>query len=348
MKLVSHNPEAGLFSQINFLITWFERSGSSEHFVDWREGLVYCQPSRGNLFEHLFEQSATASELEKPTSHWPHPRYTSYRAVDLYNGDPLWRSRLHRWWLGLKVRAEIMREVEEFFDEWNPCIALHVRNEHIASECPDGRAPTLSDFEKALEGLEGRGFVGADNDEALESMRRILGPRVCYRRITRSPDMRTELHLSQTQTIADARNCLVDALIMARCRHLVHSVSNIATAVLYMNPGMAHTFVTRGLAATQGAGSNPRSLMQTSAAELIFVEHDDWRDWILIYEDGTFRRHDFPAETGSVVRLSSDTLHLDWVKWGGETFRLVESVHRSDSFDHKHNRLNTLVYRLAR
>ena len=62
--------------------------------------------------------------------------------------------------------------------------------------------------------------------------------------------MQTELHHFRAQTIRDAQNCLIDALAMARCTRLIHSVSNIATAVLYMNPDMPHTFVEHNRAST--------------------------------------------------------------------------------------------------
>jgi hypothetical protein len=249
MILTTHNPGAGLFSHINFLVTVLEARGDTDFHVDWTEGMVYCEPGAGNLFEQLFEQLSPAKEGAEVISHWPHMRYTGTSAPALYAGKSEWRWKLNECWKQLKVLPGIGAEVERFSEGWEAdMIALHVRNYRIGIECPGGDSPRLVDYAEVLERVTGRVFLATDNEEAVAFFRRRFGDRIVVRDIPRASTMEVEYHQTAPQSVHDARNVLIDALLMARCGHLVHSVSNIATAVLYMNPQMRHTFVCGGRA----------------------------------------------------------------------------------------------------
>lgn len=250
MTLFSHFPTAGLFSHINFVITHMDYAQSSDFIVDWTEGMLYTDPSGGNLFELLFRPLPAKNATRERCNKWPHYSYTSAWVSLLYEGEPSWRNRLHQWWAMFEVREEILEEVSRFCAGWkSPVLAMHIRNDNIGAECPGYAAPSLADYERALDALSDGSeqvFLATDNDQALEHFIHLLGSRLLYRRIPRGRDMNTEFHITTRQTVEDARNCLVDALVMSRCEHLIHSVSNIATAVLYMNPAMGHTFVLPG------------------------------------------------------------------------------------------------------
>jgi hypothetical protein len=352
LTVVAHKRDAGLFSHINFLITVMEAQERSDIHVDWREGLLYCQDRQGNLFESLFAQLESDDLGAVRINQWPHYKYTSKGAAALYRGSADWRARLNQWWRRLRVLPDLLHEVEVVCGDWcSNATALHIRNRNIGVECPDGIAPNLTDYAEVALAFDGPVYLATDNAEAVEYFRRRLGGRLVTRDIPRAKDMSTEYHLEVPQSFEDARNCLIDALVMARCRHLIHSVSNIATSVLYMNPGMSHTFVCyddvvrRDGTATLEEREYAENLMaKNPPLALLRLEHPRWKDWIFCYEGGVFKRHQSP-ERGFWSREAPDALNLRWFNWNAERFCRAEPIIRGDAFPHAMNRVNTLRYR---
>ncbi len=117
----------------------------------------------------------------------------------------------------------------------------------LSGEQPNGRMPSLRAMTDAVRGIASPGdviFLATDNCEAVAAFRESFGSRLYFRDIHRTQTMNTKLHHASPQTVEEAKDCVVDALLLARCNHFVHVVCNIATAVLYFNPTLAHTFVT--------------------------------------------------------------------------------------------------------
>ena len=356
MIIGSHNPDAGLFSHINLIITHLEFHDARDIHVDWTEGLPYSQPSRGNLFEHLFVQFSARRPGDEMCRGWPHYDYTYRNAWKLYKADDRWRWDLNSRWRNFQVRPEILEEVESFRSSWpDQVIGLHVRNLNISSECPGSLCPTLEDYRRSLEGSDAPVFLATDNMEAVEFFREVVGERLISRAIHRARDMSSEYHLAVEQTIEDARNCLVDALLLASCQLLIHSVSNIATAVLYMNPSLRHVPLL-GRRSLHGKTDPQKAARRyaggtggpSPAPSLIHVEHPAWNDWIVLGEDGSFYRHDDPSEGGEWRISPNSTVILHWNNWPAEEFELKEPVCRPDATRNGVNAVNSLCYRFAK
>ena len=66
-----------------------------------------------------------------------------------------------------------------------------------------------------------------------------IGDRVLYTQAARSRD-RTPLHTGPRRGPRQAEECLLDVLLMSRCRHLVHGNSSVTNGVLVFNPSMRH------------------------------------------------------------------------------------------------------------
>jgi hypothetical protein len=326
MRIGVRNPEAGLFSHLNFVITHIDNLDGAKFYVDWTEGNPYVSGA-GNLFDELFVQSDEFEPEAPLVRQWPHQRYTGSQADSLYRGTGQWRWRLHRCWSYLKVRNEIIEEAEAFAGGWaGSATAVHVRNRKIGVECPGGKAPALEDYGRVLYGLEGPVFLATDNEEAVAYFRSLLGERLRTRDIPRSADMDTEYHLAHVQSPADARSCLVDALIMARCARLIHSVSNIATAVLYMNPRIPHIYLNSWRAHFLGAEPEDTSLRDVRAViarnespHVIRLEHSRWKDWGVVYGKKAVVRHDSGC-AGLLTERKEGELEIRWLDWGTEVF----------------------------
>jgi hypothetical protein len=323
MTLGPHSRGAGLFSHINHVLTNLEHAGHRDVFVDWSHGLPYAQEDGSNIFEALFYQN-TPQPNGPAQSFWPHYRYTGAAADTLYLGDSTWRWELNRLWGMLRVREELLAEVDTYCSAWKELpSALHVRNLHIGTECPENRPPALEEYLAAIQDRPGPVYLATDNDEAARFFADRLGERLLSRQIPRSPDMQTEYHLTARQTARDTQNCLIDALIMARCAHLVHSVSNIATAVLYMAPGMSHTYLRAGKALHFGpASENSRlvsavKLMEPTA--LLHIRHPNWSDWLFCYPNAVVRRQSC-EDYGVMRKLPDHQIAIVWQNWPEEIF----------------------------
>ena len=80
-------------------------------------------------------------------------------------------------------------------------------------------------------------FTATDCGRFLERLRARYGERVVYTAARRSRDGRP-VHFGNS---ASAEEVLIDALLLARTRHLVHGISNVSAAVLAFNRTLSHT-----------------------------------------------------------------------------------------------------------
>lgn len=356
MILIPHHPKAGLFSQINFILTHIEALGHADFHVDWTHETPYSRDKGCNLFEELFIQTSSDDGSGPVVQEWPHYRYTWKEVDPLYLGGSQWRENLHDCWRKLKVRPDLLAEVDDYCAHWiEPPIALHVRNASIGSECPSGRAPGLEDYAQVIRGIDGPVFLATDNEEALAFFRKLLGERLHTRPAGRSPDMETEYHLSAERSVADARDCLMDALIMARCRMLIHSVSNVATAVLSMNPHMDHIYVRAdGALRLPTRPPDPRrkliqkTLAEDEPASVMHVAHPHWNDWLKVYANGVFQANQ-SGEAGTLSDLADGNRELDWLDGGRERIALAcldGASNQVARFSYRHQPSSQVIIRL--
>ncbi|MFC7339385.1 alpha-1,2-fucosyltransferase [Haloferula chungangensis] len=181
--------------------------------------------------------------------------------------------------------------------------------------------------------------------EAVERFKSRFGDRVMVRAIGRSDGMKQEYHKSRVQTVEDAVNCLVDALIMSRCQHLIHSVSNIATAALYIHPEMSHTYLRLGRKHEfGGAEPNPhrvsiRKMVRVSEADnLCYFFAQDWSDWVLLYPNQVLKR----AGSTAAAKYRTEVDGSMAVKWSDG----LEEHFVPTQLKHIKNRPESLFYRL--
>jgi len=357
MILVPHHPEAGLFSQINFVITHIEALRDADFQVDWTSRTLYSADGEEDLFEKLFLPCGRGLGEGAVVTEWPHQRYTWRNADPLYLGNTRWRERLNQCWRKLRVQPELIARVDEFCAGWSEQpTALHVRNLSIGSECHKGQAPGLEDYARVVRGIDGPVFLATDNEEAVSFFRELLGERLILRSAGRSPDMATEFHLTGCPSVEDARDCLVDALVMSKCKKLIHSVSNVATAVLYQNPEMEQIYV-RADGAFRLPPPKPdprRRIVRETIAEkepitVMYVVTPRWNDWIKVYTNGVFQSKQ-GGDGGTLTNISDAEVELDWLDGGKERLTLVKSEdgssNHSTNFSYEQKQSSQVIIRL--
>jgi hypothetical protein len=82
-------------------------------------------------------------------------------------------------------------------------------------------------------------FVATDDAAFLGWMTGTYGDRVLHTAAQRAHDG-VPLHLGPHRGARQAEECLLDVLLMARCRHLVHGNSSVTNGVLVFNAAMTH------------------------------------------------------------------------------------------------------------
>jgi len=241
---------AGLFSLLNNVMTCMQIYGAENVSVDWT-GSIYSPES--NLWDELFAPRPAPEGSVDLITEYPNQRLTYKHAAELYQGNPSWRAELNKLWNQIRIKDEIRREAWELacwlfdrVDRFNHISILIRGNEH-AGEQITNKAQTFDEYARALD-LELR-----DNPEAkiyvasqdMESLHWFDGrfPIIYHPGTKRSQSRDVQRHLAEPQGIDDARQVLSEALILSMGRAFIHPVSNISTAVLYINPRIKSIFL---------------------------------------------------------------------------------------------------------
>jgi hypothetical protein len=230
---------AGLWSLINKVIT------CSEMYDEVRVDLSNSIYGTENVWDHLFisgEPNEISSEVDVIDA-YPHQNYTAKNAHFLYvSGHQYWRKSLHQQWNKFSVNPEHQKRAEDFcgFLLGN-YQAVIVRSFPHAGEQMTGKEPELQRYAEQLDPAIPV-FVMSNDWETQEWFsNRFESIRLQNTRRCKSRDI--EFHLSTPQTIEDAIHCFIEVLICSGAKTLVHGVSNMATAALYINPRLKSIYL---------------------------------------------------------------------------------------------------------
>ena len=227
------------------------------------------------LWRHAEKPALRHNEVREPLMTYIHA-YKLYKDA----GFAAWRRQYHRVLNEhIHLRPELSREVEAFVQTHLAPSALvvgaHVRHPSHTVEQPNA---VIAHTEAYVEGvraqLRQRGvdpsalgwtvFLATDQERVVRRFREAFGSRVaCYEDVRRTradedaafdaltPEQQNQDgHQLQHLVAADQANwtsrmaweVVRDAYTMARCHCLLHVVSNVSTAVAYMNPDMDMVF----------------------------------------------------------------------------------------------------------
>ena len=211
------------------------------------------------------------------------PQMTYVHAYRLYQSRPFaaWRRQYHAVFARhIRLRAPLQADVDAFalrHFSGRFVIGAHVRHPSHTVEQPGGVIAHEDAYvdrirgELARRGLGGDGwtvFLATDQDRVVDRFRTEFGDRVVYltdvRRTREAEDAEFDQlslaeknqdgHQLQHLVAADpgawsvdmAKEIVRDAWLMARCNVLLHVVSNVSTAVSYMNPDLDLVFCAAG------------------------------------------------------------------------------------------------------
>lgn len=235
---------AGLWSLVNNLLAWMETYPHVS--VDWSSCLY-----GPDTFYTLFDPMPFADEdyLCDIVGVHPDQPFTYLNAGRLYQGPADWRQRCHKLWNRLKVRPEIIRAVDAYVERHfgsHRIVAALIRGHTNAGEQLTDRSQMLDEYadwiSKELADGRSRAYIAASDSESLDWFRKRFDI-ICHPQTIRAPTRSIDRHLTEKQTEQDAVICLEEVLIMARADVLIHGISNMATASLYVNPGLKSLYL---------------------------------------------------------------------------------------------------------
>jgi hypothetical protein len=246
----------GFFSHLNRVVNHLRHSlgqeGCTAVRVDWRAGdhiplFVYGTKADGELWRHFFEPLAFPSAPRDERSTWQYAdlSMTGLHAYRMYKRGSGWRAAYGRAFAEhVHVREALRRRAREIWQDGGvgaKSIGVHYRHPDHSHECPR-QIPHIDAFiDKTHSLLKGDPrasvILATDVHEAVASFRSAFGERLMVQPgITRVHANEQQHNLSEPPSIALGEQALIDALLLARCDVMVHTVSNLATAVGYINP----------------------------------------------------------------------------------------------------------------
>jgi len=180
---------------------------------------------------------------------------TGLSAYDMYKSGHRWRDRyaaVARKYI--RVRPEIVAGVDRLLAGAGPMIGIHYRHPGHNSECPRP-IPSVSEFVRRARAI-GRGrevatVLATDVEQVVDEFGAAFGANLIVQPgVQRSATGSQRLErTSDDGSLDDARQVLVDALMLARCDVLVHVTSNVVTAVGYLNPSVQMVYCETALEA---------------------------------------------------------------------------------------------------
>jgi len=140
------------------------------------------------------------------------------------------------------LQERLTKMVHDLRSDCTQVIGIFVRSSWLSTEQPSGKMPARDDYINAIKNIDTNSkktkyFLRIDNDDDLKFYQEQFNPHY-NTNISRSKDnTRDSLHISHDQylTLEDLENTYLEVALLSYCDILVHCVSNMATASLYMN-----------------------------------------------------------------------------------------------------------------
>lgn len=147
------------------------------------------------------------------------------------------------------IKYKINKKITELKENADQLICIFVRSEALKDEQPSGKMPTRDDYVKALDKIPKsknvKYFLCIDNNDDLEFYENKYTPNY-YTPIRRTKNKKDgEPHTNSIGTLEDLESSFIEVMLMSSCDILVHCVSNMATASLYINMNQQSIFISK-------------------------------------------------------------------------------------------------------
>jgi hypothetical protein len=265
----------GFFSNFNKLLTYLvdhptitkidyqmKSFGQGSPFTFIKEG----EELFSKLFEPYDENKEITETLEK--ENYDNTRITGPGAANYYNENRTQLQPFHDAYKKyIKIKPEIQKKIDEkinMLKEGSPeqLFGIFIRSDALANEQPTGKMPTREDYKRVLDSIDKtkktKYFLCIDNNDDLEYYKEHYKPNY-YTNIRRSTNNTNgEPHRNTMGTLEELENSFIEVVLLSQCNILLHCLSNMVTASLYMNINQESKFVQAG----QQGGNNEKKVIQ--------------------------------------------------------------------------------------
>ena len=266
---------AGFFSHVNRVVNHLHhslgREGCAAVRVDWRVGecnplFVYGTEEDGELWRHFFEPLTFPRFPGKERVTWTYAdlAMTGLHAYGMYKRGSKWRTAYGGTFANhVHVREALRRRARELWQDSGAhrAIGVHYRHPTHGIECPRP-IPPIDAFVCRTQKLVKAGshasvVLATDVAEAVDSFRIAFGERLVVQPGVARLRAADQQHVRVgPPNVALGEQALIDAMLLARCDVLIHTVSNLATGVGYINPQLRMVYCEPPLA---GAAATVRA-----------------------------------------------------------------------------------------
>jgi len=247
--------EGGFFSNFNKVITCLAYSENISK-ISWNligqpfGAFAYnCGEVFSNLFELYDEQKLIDSHHVE--TEFKYLEYTGKDTHQLYISDNTWRSDLNKVYKKYIIPTKLLQKSIDVVDEHfaknaNIKVGILKRNQLLKCEQTNNTMPSMESYINNIHQIPGNKtcVLSIDNNTDIELFKSIRDMKFIYstgiRRTTKDTDM--EPHFLPG-TIQDALYYFMDVYMLSKCDFLIHPVSNMATAALYMNPNLKSIYL---------------------------------------------------------------------------------------------------------
>lgn len=144
----------------------------------------------------------------------------------------------------IHIKPSIQKKIEEFYEQHmagKKTIAIHLRGKHIWGEVPFVPIEALLNEANMHANADVQFFIATDQVPLIEQAQGLLKGKVLYYECDRFSQTTSPIAGANKLDPKLGEDLLIEAMLMARCDFLVHTISNVSTAVLYFNPLLKHT-----------------------------------------------------------------------------------------------------------
>lgn len=235
-----HN--AGLFSLINKVVLCHTLYDYVHVDMSKGEGFIY---GKENWWPQLFFPTTPPQGEFDVIDVYPLTWMTGREAGHMYESGQAWRDKLHAAWLKIYVNEEISMKAIRFVDRTpHDIVSILVRaNCHRGEQLTD-RNQALEEYAAAYRMVQKSNsilHVMAGDEETIQWFKDRF--EISYVQTTKRTATRDTDHIAMPQTVEDAKQVLLEVLILAMSRVLIHPVSNMATAALSINLGLQSVYL---------------------------------------------------------------------------------------------------------
>lgn len=249
-------------------LAWCERNNVTPT-VYWGKNSLYYQSggyngSENNVWEYYFEPISSVTYepgmVDENIVVWDGYRapdesrlipqtHKKYYSIHL---DKEFRKKVHGFIQKyINIKPEIIHKIDSFYDAYmagNKTIGIHIRgtdkNLELNHETPLEIICKEANKIAVQYGSGYQFFIATDEQRLLDEAKRLLkGPVVfvnAYRSVNGKPIHDSEHDYSKAKA---GEEVLIEAILLSKCDHLVHTRSRVSSAALFFNPEISNTMI---------------------------------------------------------------------------------------------------------